>query len=251
MSTIGSRLRNARQRLELTLDHVAAATKIPRRTLEDIEQDRWCRLPAGILGRGHLRAYAAAVGVDDRPIVDQYERERFGEPGEVLPIVRPPPVEPETYPGRLLLLEVAIIALGVVAYNWRGGAAEPPTPGAPIRLASASRPSPLARTLLPGALLTSDNEATRLRLEIQPSGACWVSATADDQIVIDRLLAQGDRVVATAREELTLRIGDPGTFVYWLNGAAGQPLGVPGKPVTIRITTDNYQTFLVGDSAAT
>lgn len=41
-----------------------------------------------------------------------------------------------------------------------------------------------------------------------------------------------------------MRVGDPAAFVYWLNGALGRPLGPPGEPVTVRITEDNYETFL-------
>lgn len=81
-------------------------------------------------------------------------------------------------------------------------------------------------------------------LEIEASRACWVSATADDELVIYELLQDGTRAVAAAREELILRVGDPAAFVYWLNGALGRPLGPPGEPVTVRITEDNYETFL-------
>ncbi len=70
-----------------------------------------------------------------------------------------------------------------------------------------------------------------------------MSATADDQVVLYRLLKSGDRVVATARERLVLRVGDPETFEYWLNGVPGRRLGPPGKPVTVQITEGNYETY--------
>ena len=52
----------ARQRRRVTLHQVADFTKIPVRTLEIIEQDDFGRLPGGIITRGYLRSFAAAVG---------------------------------------------------------------------------------------------------------------------------------------------------------------------------------------------
>jgi transcriptional regulator with XRE-family HTH domain len=57
-------LRRARQARGLTLQDVAAVTKLSPRVLNRMELGDFEALPPGVLGRAHLRAYASAVGLD-------------------------------------------------------------------------------------------------------------------------------------------------------------------------------------------
>jgi len=57
-------LRRARQARGLTLQDVAAVTKLSPRMLNKIELGDFEALPPGVTGRSHVRAYAAAVGLD-------------------------------------------------------------------------------------------------------------------------------------------------------------------------------------------
>jgi hypothetical protein len=82
-----------------------------------------------------------------------------------------------------------------------------------------------------------------LFLEILPKGPCWVSATSDGRLAVYRLIQGDERVTVYARHELVLRVGDPGTFAYTLNGVPGRPLGEAGEAVDVTITEHNYQTF--------
>jgi hypothetical protein len=87
----------------------------------------------------------------------------------------------------------------------------------------------------------TETSAQSLRLEIRPNGPCWVSAVADGERVIYRLLHSGERTVVEARSAITLRVGDAGTFAYSINGATGRPLGLNGEAVTVRITHDSLE----------
>jgi len=78
-----------------------------------------------------------------------------------------------------------------------------------------------------------------LRLEIRFTGLCWVSAAADGERVLHRLMHPGERTLVEARSAITLRVGDAGAVVHSINGTAGRPLGQPGEVVTVRITSDN------------
>jgi hypothetical protein len=83
-----------------------------------------------------------------------------------------------------------------------------------------------------------------VRLDVEATGECWVSIAADGEVVLRRLLQEGERATIGAATELVVRVGDPATFAYTLNGAQGRLLGDAGKPVTVTITEDNYHTFL-------
>lgn len=67
-------LRRAREARELTIGDVAAATKVPRTCLEQLEAADLGHLPAEVFVRGFIRAYARAVGVGDTEPLALYDR---------------------------------------------------------------------------------------------------------------------------------------------------------------------------------
>jgi cytoskeletal protein RodZ len=76
----GGRLREARERRGLTLQQIAASTKISMMTLEALEHDDAARLPGGIFSRSFVRTYASAVGLDPDETLREFLR-RFPEQG--------------------------------------------------------------------------------------------------------------------------------------------------------------------------
>jgi transcriptional regulator with XRE-family HTH domain len=72
----GSRLRLERERRRITLDSIAANTKISVRLLIDLERDNVSRWPTGIFGRSFIKAYAQAIGLDPDEVAREF-LERF------------------------------------------------------------------------------------------------------------------------------------------------------------------------------
>ena len=60
----GERLRLAREEKGLSLEDVAAQTRIPQRHLASIETGDWDNLPAPTYTIGFAKSYASAVGLD-------------------------------------------------------------------------------------------------------------------------------------------------------------------------------------------
>jgi transcriptional regulator with XRE-family HTH domain len=73
--TAGARLREARIAAGLEIDEIAARTRISRRHLEAIEQDRYSQLASRTYAVGFSRAYARAVGLDERAIAQSVRQE--------------------------------------------------------------------------------------------------------------------------------------------------------------------------------
>jgi cytoskeletal protein RodZ len=69
--TVGERLRAAREEKKLSLEDVAAQTRIPQRHLEAIEAADWEKLPAPTYTVGFAKNYAAVVGLDRAEIGEQ------------------------------------------------------------------------------------------------------------------------------------------------------------------------------------
>ena len=110
----GSHLRAAREQRKLTLDVLAARTKIPRHLLVDLEANDLSRWPRHQVYRnGFLRAYAAAVGLDVEPLIAAFVRE-FPEERLAETVEPPaPPVKPAKRASWWLTAAVALLAVGL------------------------------------------------------------------------------------------------------------------------------------------
>ncbi len=69
---IGATLQEARKRRGVSLCQVADSTKIAVSILKGLECNDISRLPGGVLGRGFVRSFAAAVGLDPEATVTEF-----------------------------------------------------------------------------------------------------------------------------------------------------------------------------------
>jgi transcriptional regulator with XRE-family HTH domain len=69
---LGRRLRSERERRLITLESIAANTKINISLLRDLERDDVSRWPTGIFRRAFIRSYAEAVGLDADEVANQF-----------------------------------------------------------------------------------------------------------------------------------------------------------------------------------
>jgi len=65
-------LRAQRERASLSIEDIARVTKIPERSLRQLEEGRFEDLPADVFVRGFLRSYARVVGVNADDVVRRY-----------------------------------------------------------------------------------------------------------------------------------------------------------------------------------
>ena len=85
----GSKLRQQRERRQISLTSVAEATKINKSLLASLESGDASHWPRGIYRRAFLREYAAAIGLPSEPIIAEF-RELFPETGDIGPKWTPP-----------------------------------------------------------------------------------------------------------------------------------------------------------------
>jgi cytoskeletal protein RodZ len=67
-------LNRSRKLAGITLDEIAAATKISLRFLQAIEAEEFEKLPGGIFTTSYLRQYASAIGYDEATLLGHYQR---------------------------------------------------------------------------------------------------------------------------------------------------------------------------------
>lgn len=121
--TVGSRLRAAREAAGLGRADIAARTRIAERHLISVEEGRWDALASRTYAVGFSRAYARAVGLDERAIADAVRRELAA--GEMQAPQHPATLEPGD-PARIPTPGVAwvaafgaLVVIGVLLVFWR------------------------------------------------------------------------------------------------------------------------------------
>ncbi len=257
---VGTTLRNARERRGLSIESLSHITRINPDLLRAIESNAFDKVPGGIFLRGFLRSYAREVSLDPELVVRWYVDE-FEAVRPEASVVPAPARDSDwlsdssrrwnsdgTWRRWYVSAQWAAVAIVVAAFaGWtilvprlaaRGSRATPPVVPAGQSNAMA-QPAPVPRE--PDAVATA---GSALQVDIAPTGPCWISATADGQRVAYGVLQSGDRRTIAVHEGLELRVGDPATFGYTINGVPGRVLGRPAEPVTVTIAPANFREFL-------
>jgi cytoskeleton protein RodZ len=72
MGSFGEDLKKAREAKGVTLEAIAAATKITTRYLQAVECEDFDKLPGGVFRKSIVRSYARAAGLDEDKWVERY-----------------------------------------------------------------------------------------------------------------------------------------------------------------------------------
>ncbi|HEV3142065.1 MAG TPA: RodZ domain-containing protein [Vicinamibacterales bacterium] len=252
-SGVGQTIRDARVRNSITIEKLSSVTKISPPILRAMEAEDLDRLPGGVFTRGFFRSYAREVGLDPEETVAMYVAQLGGaharsaaEESDAAATAESS-VEPDEASGASErssdLAQMILIAIIVATVGYLG------LHNHPEQTVAASTPAPIAREVpvgTSGTLEATTSTAPRtpeLRLEIQAIGPCWMAATADGAPVAARLMDAGDSQIVAAHDEIRLRLGDPASVSFSLNGVAGKSLGDSGQAVSIRITPQNLHEF--------
>jgi len=230
-TNIGVELRQAREQRHLTLDDISRVTKVPIARLEAIERGSLEELSPSIFARGFVREYAIQVGLDPVRAVNDYLAQF-----QTQPAAEPTVVEPDDFSsGRLSAVPaVAFLALGVGVALYGAVAGLRAQFSRPV-----SQPRPVAtsgtldRTDFAASLVASLTE--RMRLQIHARSKCTVSATADGEPAISRVLQAGENASVEGRDEVVLRVDNSDACSYWIDGAPGSRISRGGRALTIRM----------------
>jgi len=280
MTEIGRELAEARVRSGLSVEELSRRTKLSVPTLLAIERNKMSTLPGGLYARAMLRAYAREVGCDPEDIVRRFREDgdEHIDPLEMLDrmataasgsrkVERLHSSEIDAADHRRsvrnTVLFMVVLLFGGAFYVTGGRIAHvealkrfahrptaavstpaPATVTEPATPAPATAPKPVGTTTSDKSAEASDRDAAGLRLDIQPRESCWLTATADGQRVIYRMLNAGEHAQVEAKEAVDLRVGDPAAFTFTINGVAARAPGAAGEAVNIHLTPQNYRQYL-------
>ena len=253
---VGSQLRAAREAQQRSLRDIADTTKISVSSLEALEENDVARLPGGIYSRAFVRSYAAEVGLDPeqtlRDFMAQVPAEGITERAEHDNQSHEHDVDQSQQRTARTMLTLVLVGVPMAALllffgmqgvpTGTGSPAEPATPFGP-------EPAPPPRLDPPGRAdpptpIEPVTEA-RLTIMLNPRRDCWVSLRLDGESVVRRVMRAGERESYGANDEIVLNVGDAGAFAFAINKQRGRSLGASGAVVTVRITLQNYRSYVV------
>ena len=231
--TVGDRLKAAREEKGLSLEDIAAQTRIPQRHLESIEVADWEKLPAPTYTVGFAKSYASAVGLDRTEIGDQLREEMGGQrfassQAEVIEAADPA----RTMPKWLVISAViAVILLIIVMTMLNRRSLEQPSEAssnAPAAVTPASRPA--GAPAQQRAALPAPPAAAQGPVVLAAIAPAWIQVTDQGKTLFEGMLQPGQTfsVPPTAAEPL-LKAGKPEALRVTVGSAVAPPVGPPGK----------------------
>ncbi|MFN3727295.1 MAG: helix-turn-helix domain-containing protein [Allosphingosinicella sp.] len=233
-NSVGQRLREAREARGLSLEEVAAQTRIPIRHLRSIEDGKYEELPALTYTVGFGRNYANAVGLDGAEIGRELRDQLGGaQRGSTISTEYYAPPDPARVPSRPLAWIAGVLALVLIAgyLIWRSqlGSADEAAE-APAVQQQAPQPQPQQQQ--PPAQQQPASLAGQ-PVTLTATGQVWLRVYEEGGAsIVERTLQAGEtyQVPATATRPM-LRVGAPEALRVTVGQTAIPQLGPSGQPV--------------------
>ncbi|HJQ18289.1 MAG TPA: helix-turn-helix domain-containing protein [Allosphingosinicella sp.] len=234
---VGSRLKTAREAQGMSLDDIAAKTRVPIRHLQHMEQGEWDALPATTYSVGFARAYASVVGLNAAEIGAAL-RAHLGAGQSVAAPSYYEPADPARVPPRSLAIAAAIIAVLLAAayFIWRNNAVDDVDDNqvAAVETAPAATPPPIGAPVaapMPGPTLTP--VMARGPVVLTATSDVWLRVyEAGGHKLYENLLKAGDHYEVPANANRPqLLTGRPDALRVTIGGVAIPPLGQADKTI--------------------
>lgn len=230
--TVGEQLRAAREGQGITLEDVAARTRIPTRHLQSLEDSEWDKLPAPTYTIGFAKSYAGVVGLDRVEIGDALRTEMGGGALAARPEAQVfEPADPARMMPRWLVL-LALLALVAVAAAFLWNRNRGLTVADDVAVVAPGTEAPQGQAPQPAAAQPA--AATNGPVVITANEPAWIQVSERG----GRTLFQGELgtgqsyEVPAAATAPVLRTGRPQSIRISVGTADAPPVGAPDRTVS-------------------
>lgn len=258
-STLGEKLRQAREERGITITEVAEQTRISPHYLELIENDDYRTLPGGIFNKGFVKSYAKYVGIDESEALQDYSKlitVQTGDADEDPKTYRPEVLtDDRSSSSNLPTIIFALVILGLMTFgilslvNYiQSTPSDPTIAGNNNQNANAVNANAEPATVVtntPAAQIPATDE---IKLEFKPaSDPISVEATVDGRKASSNITAAAPQTY-TAKQSVRIRYykGFANQVQLTLNGKQITPPPAParGNGIEFEINKDNITQIL-------
>jgi cytoskeleton protein RodZ len=270
MKRLGEFLRGERQARGISLQQIAADTRISMKMLQAIEEGDGEQLPAPVLIKGFLRAYAQRIGLDPEDVILEYQDliEEVGSRQEAIEKFHQR-LHPKSSKKKFFVLLLALGLLAGLALIWsRAGYVrrQPETPAEGKSLSSPEVSQEAPRPYLASELnerqpsedatktaeetetesetkssqpsvqeATVESLPTPFVLRVEASERTWLHVIIDGSREREYLLQPGEQLTWMATSGMEVLVGNAGGIRLFLNDNPLKPLGESGKVVRLKL----------------
>ena len=233
--SIGQTLASAREKAGLTVEQVAASTRVRRTLVMDIERDEFASSGGDFYARGHIKTIAQKVGLDPAPLLAEFDAARpeaapprATEIFESETAARPERRGPN-WSAAMAVAVAVVLVYGVVQVVTRDsptatdglsgtgrGTATTSAPATPTPSPSPSDGSAVAQA-----------PRNKVTVVVRARETSWVQATTESGEELFQGLLEDETRTFTDRQRINLVIGNAGAVTLTVNGT---PIGSPGRP---------------------
>jgi cytoskeleton protein RodZ len=267
MGSFGENLRREREMRGVTLQEISAATKISVRFLKSIENEEFSSLPGGIFNRGFVRAYARYLGLDEDPLLEEFQLAAKTSVEVDLSQFSPPSAYSRSERSFRRTLWVAVTVVGLLAIGftlWRhshrplqvptaASSATSDNPPAAVSAAQGDSPdtgtNPSASAAAQGGVLAATPSMTaapklppvndadgRLVLQIAATERSWVAVDSDGRSMMQGVMDANTVKTFKADASFDVLTGNAQGVTLTLNGQTMKSLGREGEVKQVHLT---------------
>jgi cytoskeleton protein RodZ len=278
MQSVGTKLREAREKKGFSLEEINARTRINSRNLIAIERDDVGRISSPFFYRSFVKQYAEEVGIDFRVIASSVDslagimrQPDLPGQGKHQP-VRVSPIKARikrdfswVMPTAVFLGMVAISSVGYAALRFykpwsqflqnsavssifhNASALKPPFPKVRAPQMAVERapvvPAPVKQAPKDNQVLNSDTKpaADEIHLELAALERTWLSVSADGKPAYSGILEPPQVKVLEGRRSAWLKTGNAGGVSIIFNGKSIGAIGPRGKTRTVVFTKAGFE----------
>jgi cytoskeletal protein RodZ len=251
--TFGEEMQRLRAEAGLTLEDIAAETKISKQILTSLENGDFRFLPQKVFCRNFVTQYADVVGVDPRPIVDAFEAawDRFllasgSHPSLVLD--DPPLVRRFRWRFWAPVIAAAAILVAAALVIWKSSRIEGQFSASqsPRAVSSDLRPAAPAtrqRQPSPSPVRIEDEapveaQVVSITIRVRPEMECWIHYRDSNGAAGGKLLSGGTEETIQLAGPVKLTVGDAGAASLLVDGRTYDDLGRPGQVVHTEVSSE-------------
>jgi cytoskeletal protein RodZ len=233
--SVGEELSRARQERRLTVEDIAADTRIRATLIRAIEADNFAPCGGAVYARGHIRSIARVVGVDPGPLLAEFDATHEDAAPAPLTLATATPTDhqavarserhgPNWAAAMVAVLVLVVIAAAVPFLTRNHSSSNPPASnaGAPAPVAHHTpKPSPKpSTTASPPPSATAQLNTKEASMLIRTThDTTWMSIkTVNDKVLFEGLLTAGHQKLFTSKHGLTFTIGNAPAVDVVVNG---------------------------------
>lgn len=261
---LGKTFKKAREAKQLSIEEASEKTRIPKKIIKAIEEDRLCEISSVFYARGFVRTYSKFLGCEGEKAVKEYlagSEKKKEEPRLLLDNEQVPGDRILKYRKKAAIILLAIfgiwmMGLGILqvkkfvsnsASKYKAYVADKKEAkkeqAVKEQAVKIVPPREAAKKKVQDAAKAVPEKTEGIELEISARASTLIEVVSDDDLLFKGILKKGSSDTWRAKKEINLEIGNAGGVTLKLNGKDLGYAGKKGKKKTIVVTKDGVESI--------